>query len=113
MFSHIGHVYQITIIEWNHDIDHVHVFFKACPNSNISKFFNAYKSASSRLIKMEYPDIKNKLWKEYTDVDEKGESKLGLQKGSDANGDYLDILFLFNNLLNRLLESTLTIRILL
>ena len=65
MFSHIGDVYQITVIEWNYDIDHVHVLFKACPNSNISKFLNAYKSASSRLIKMEYPDIKNKLWKEY------------------------------------------------
>jgi putative transposase len=25
---------------------------------------NAYKSASSRLIKIEYPEIKEKLWKE-------------------------------------------------
>ena len=65
MFEHIGLNYQITLIEWNHDIDHVHVLFKACPNSNISKFLNSYKSASSRLIKIEYPDIKDKLWKEY------------------------------------------------
>lgn len=26
---------------------------------------NAYKSASSRLIKQEYPEIREKLWKEY------------------------------------------------
>jgi len=65
MFEHIGLNYQITLIEWNHDIDHVHVLFKACPNSNISKFLNSYKSASSRLIKIEYPDIKDKLWKDY------------------------------------------------
>jgi len=31
----------------------------------MSKFINAYKSDSSRLIKKEYPDIKKQLWKEY------------------------------------------------
>jgi len=31
----------------------------------ISKFINAYKSASSRLIKKEFPEIKEQLWKEY------------------------------------------------
>ena len=65
IFEYIGKTYHITIVEWNHDIDHVHVLFKACPNSEISKFMNAYKSASSRLIKKEYPDIREKLWKEY------------------------------------------------
>ena len=30
-----------------------------------SKFINAYKSASSRLIKKEYPQIRKYLWKEY------------------------------------------------
>ena len=64
MFEYIGGMYHITLIEWNHDIDHVHVLFKACPNTEISKFMNAYKSASSRLIKIEYPEIKEKLWKE-------------------------------------------------
>ena len=64
MFEYIGKMYHITLMEWNHDIDHVHVLFKACPNTEISKFMNAYKSASSRLIKIEYPEIKEKLWKE-------------------------------------------------
>lgn len=45
--------------------DHIHVLFKAHPNSEISKFINAYKSASSRLIKKEFPEIKKYLWKEY------------------------------------------------
>ena len=65
IFEYIGKTYHITIVEWNHDIDHVHVLFKACPNTEISKFMNAYKSASSRLIKQEYPEIREKLWKEY------------------------------------------------
>lgn len=65
MFEYMGKSYHITILEWNHDVDHVHVLFKACPNTEISKFMNAYKSASSRLIKVEYPEIREKLWKEY------------------------------------------------
>jgi putative transposase len=28
------------------------------------KFINAYKSASSRLVKKEFPEIKDKLWKQ-------------------------------------------------
>jgi putative transposase len=36
----------------------------AHPKTTISKFINAYKSASSRLIKKEYPEIKKKLWEE-------------------------------------------------
>jgi putative transposase len=50
--------------EWNHDRDHVHVMFRAIPATEISKFINAYKSASSRLLKKEFPEIRNKLWKE-------------------------------------------------
>ena len=50
--------------EWNHDRDHVHVMFRAQPRSELSKFINEYKSASSRLLKKEYPQIKEKLWKE-------------------------------------------------
>ena len=38
--------------------------FRSEPNSNISKFINAYKSASSRLIKKEYPSIRSNLYKE-------------------------------------------------
>ena len=39
--------------------------FKAHPNTEISKFINAYKSASSRLIKKNYPEVRKKLWEEY------------------------------------------------
>lgn len=64
IFSYIQGNYNITLVEWNHDIDHVHILFRSEPNSNISKFINAYKSASSRLIKKEYPSIKLMLYKE-------------------------------------------------
>jgi len=65
IFEKIQDNYNITLQEWNHDKDHIHILFKAHPNTELSKFINAYKSASSRLIKKEYPKIKEQLWKEY------------------------------------------------
>ena len=65
IFERIAKDYNITVVEWNHNKDHVHILFKAEPNSALSKFINAYKSASSRLIKKEHPSIRGKLWKEY------------------------------------------------
>ncbi len=65
IFEYISPNYNLILEEWEHDKDHVHVLFKAHPNSELSKFINAYKSASSRLIKKEFPSIKKQLWKEY------------------------------------------------
>lgn len=65
IFEYIALNYNINIVEWNDDKDHIHILFKGQPNTELSKFINAYKSASSRLIKKEFPKIKQKLWKEY------------------------------------------------
>lgn len=64
IFIRISSAYNITLEEWNHDNDHVHIMFRAHPNTEISKFINAYKSASSRLIKKDFPEVRRKLWKE-------------------------------------------------
>ncbi|MBO6163149.1 MAG: IS200/IS605 family transposase [Eubacterium sp.] len=64
MFEYIAPKYHISLEGWNHDIDHVHVLFRGHPNTEISKFINAYKSASSRIIKKEFPHIRKSLWKE-------------------------------------------------
>jgi len=66
IFEYIGEKeqYKLKIIEFNSDNDHLHILFKAEPKSELKKFINAYKSASSRLIKKEFPDVKKKLWKE-------------------------------------------------
>ncbi len=65
IFEYIAPNYNITMQGWNHDKDHVHILFKAHPKSKISKFINAYKSASSRLLKKEFPQIRDKLWKDH------------------------------------------------
>ncbi|HFK1464505.1 MULTISPECIES: IS200/IS605 family transposase [Bacillus cereus group] len=64
MFVRLSENYNITLVEWKHDVDHVHIMFKAHPNTEMTKFINAYKSASSRLIKRDFPQVKKKLWKE-------------------------------------------------
>ena len=64
IFSRIAPNYNISLQEWGHDEDHVHILFRAHPKTEISKFINAYKSASSRLLKKEFPSIRDKLWKE-------------------------------------------------
>ena len=64
IFSRIAPSYNITLQEWAHDLDHVHILFRAHPKSAISKFINAYKSASSRLLKKEFLEIRLKLWQE-------------------------------------------------
>lgn len=64
IFEYIAPNYNIVLEEWNHDIDHVHILFRGAPNTEISKFINAYKSASSRLIKKEFPQLRKSLWKE-------------------------------------------------
>jgi putative transposase len=63
-FEDIGRKYMIELEEFNHDQDHVHILFRTHPNTDISKFINAYKSASSRLVKKYYPEVMKQLGKE-------------------------------------------------
>ena len=64
IFVKIAPACNIALEEWNHDIDHVHILFRGQPNTEISKFINAYNSAGSRIIKKEFPKIRKSLWKE-------------------------------------------------
>jgi len=65
MFIEIGQNYGITLLEWGSEEDHVHCLFKAKPTTELSKFINAYKSASSRIIKKQFPEIREHLWKDH------------------------------------------------
>ena len=65
IFEKIAPSYNVSLLEWDHDSDHIHILFKAHPNSELSRFINAYKSASSRRIKKEFPEVRKRLYKEY------------------------------------------------
>jgi putative transposase len=62
-FIEICGKYNIELDEMNHDKDHIHILFRAYPNTDLSKFINAYKSASSRLVKKYFSQVKEQLWK--------------------------------------------------
>ena len=62
IFNHIGDKYNTFVLESNFEPDYIHILFKSSPNINIQKFVNSFKSASSRLIKKEFPSIYNSLW---------------------------------------------------
>jgi putative transposase len=64
IFEYIAPNYNITLQEWNQDKYHIHMLLKGQQNTELSRFINSYKSASSRLIKKEYPQISEQLWKE-------------------------------------------------
>ena len=55
IFEKICPKYNIVLKEWEHDINHIHMLINAMPNTELSKFVNIYKSASSMLIKKEFP----------------------------------------------------------
>ena len=63
IFSDIGSKYGVDVRESNWEVDYVHILFEAMPSTNLVKFINAYKTASSRIIKKDYPHVKRFLWK--------------------------------------------------
>ena len=64
IFCYIAPKYKITLSEWGHDRDHIHILFKAEPDSGISKFINAYKAGGWGGIKKQFPEIVEILWNE-------------------------------------------------
>lgn len=45
---------DFNIIELNTNTDHIHILFECSPNVNLSIFVNAFKSASSRMIRKHF-----------------------------------------------------------
>ena len=57
---------NIDIVEYNDDLDHIHILFEGKPNLNLSHFINGLKTNSSKHIRREYADTLEKYyWKPY------------------------------------------------
>ena len=65
IFERVSTTYGVRLEEIGSEPDHIHFLLAAQPNTNMSKFINVYKAASSRLIKKSHPEIKQHLWKEH------------------------------------------------
>jgi putative transposase len=56
----------VVIKEINTNLDHMHILFDAPPQVNLAEFINAYKSASSRMIRKQYSkELNAYYWKPY------------------------------------------------
>jgi len=60
----ISNTFEVYILEQECDKDYIHIIFRAKPTLDIPKYINALKTITSREIKRNYPEIREKLWKE-------------------------------------------------
>ena len=60
----IAESYGIKILSIETNLDHIHLLFKAKPQTDIIKFINNWKSATSKALRNKFPEIKKKLWKD-------------------------------------------------
>ena len=57
--------WDCKLIEFNGELDHIHLLFQYYPQMDLSKFVNNIKSVSSRRIRSEFPDHVNQIyWKD-------------------------------------------------
>lgn len=60
----IASSYGIEILSMETDLDHIHILFKSKPQTDLLKFINNWKSATSKALRNRFPEIKKKLWKD-------------------------------------------------
>mgnify|MGYP001562059091 CR=1 FL=1 len=61
----IAESYGIEILSIETNLDHIHLLFKTKPQTEIIKFINNWKSATSKALRNKFKEkIKNKLWKD-------------------------------------------------
>ncbi len=50
-------VQDMNLLEVNTNEDHIHILFECSPTVELSKFVNAFKSASSRQMRKQFPEF--------------------------------------------------------
>ena len=61
--KNIAESYGCEILVIETDLDHIHVLFKAKPQTDLLKFINNLKSATAKVLRRKFQDkLKNKLW---------------------------------------------------
>lgn len=59
----IAGIYGIEILSIETDLDHVHILFKSKPQTELTKFVNNWKSATSKVLRGKFKkQLKDKLW---------------------------------------------------
>lgn len=62
MFKKVCLDFEAELIEFNGEDDHVHLLINYPPKVAVSNLVNSLKGVSSRHLRKDFPEIKNKLW---------------------------------------------------
>ncbi|GET42344.1 IS200/IS605 family transposase [Microseira wollei] len=63
IFGHVCGKTKCRLVEFNGELDHVHLLVDFHPDNNISTFTGSLKSASSRIIRNEFGEHLSKFYK--------------------------------------------------
>ena len=62
MFEKVCSDFEAELTEFNGEDDHVHLLINYPPKVAVSNLVNSLKGLSSRHLRKDFPEIKNKLW---------------------------------------------------
>lgn len=63
VFISNAQLYSIILEDWTYEPSYISIVFKTRITSDLIRFINAYKTASSRIVKNEFPFLKSNLYK--------------------------------------------------
>jgi putative transposase len=58
----ISTTYDVTIIEQEVDLDHIHVLFSCSPRLHLPKYIRVLKSSTAKTLRKKFPQIYSQLW---------------------------------------------------
>ena len=63
MFEKVCTDFEAQLVEMNGEAEHVHLLIHYPPKQSVSSMVNSPKGVSSRLLRIERPDIEKRYWK--------------------------------------------------
>ena len=64
IFTNVCGDFEAEMVEMNGEVDHVHLLVNYPPKHSVSSLVNSLKGVSSRLLRVERPDMERKYWKD-------------------------------------------------
>ena len=62
IFSSVCDDFEAHLVEFDGEKDHVHLLITYPPKVSVSRLVNSLKGISSRLIRKNYPSVRDQLW---------------------------------------------------
>jgi len=63
IFKNVAADFEADLVEMDGEQDHVHLLINYPPKHSVSAMVNSLKGVSSRLLRLERPDIQKRYWK--------------------------------------------------